>query len=195
MSHGNIIFLNGPSSAGKSTLAKELQKILEQPYIHLSIDDAYLSLPQKILQREKWWTDFPLAKLAKGFHGSIESYSRSGINVIVDHCFTGDLNECIELFKDSFVVFIEMTCSAKELRKRERSREDRIIGQAESQLELFEKFRRKYAYDLQIDTSICSNRECVEKIFGILKKSGMETAFNKMRTKKSNNKGHTTAKL
>ncbi len=35
---GNIIFLNGTSSSGKSSIAKELQALLAQPYVHMSVD-------------------------------------------------------------------------------------------------------------------------------------------------------------
>lgn len=35
---GTIIYLNGASSAGKTTLAQALQRVLDQPYFHLSID-------------------------------------------------------------------------------------------------------------------------------------------------------------
>ena len=33
-----IIYLNGPSSAGKSTIARALQERLPEPYLHVSID-------------------------------------------------------------------------------------------------------------------------------------------------------------
>ena len=36
MALGKIIFLNGVSSSGKTSLTKELQEILEEPYFHLS---------------------------------------------------------------------------------------------------------------------------------------------------------------
>ena len=38
MQSGQVILLNGTSSAGKSTLAKQLQEILPQPYLHTGID-------------------------------------------------------------------------------------------------------------------------------------------------------------
>ena len=35
---GNIIFLNGCSSAGKTTLAIKLQQMLDEPYQHIALD-------------------------------------------------------------------------------------------------------------------------------------------------------------
>ena len=41
---GTIIILNGPSSCGKTTLSKNLQKIWKTPLYHLSYDivDGYI---------------------------------------------------------------------------------------------------------------------------------------------------------
>lgn len=35
---GKIIILNGASSSGKSTLARQLQDLLDQPFLHVSSD-------------------------------------------------------------------------------------------------------------------------------------------------------------
>ena len=44
MGQGNDVLLNGTSSAGKSTIAKALQEIMETPYLHgiydLELDTA-----------------------------------------------------------------------------------------------------------------------------------------------------------
>ena len=45
MSQGNVVLLNGTSSAGKSTIAKELQGIMETPYLHMGIDHFLASVP------------------------------------------------------------------------------------------------------------------------------------------------------
>ena len=46
MPKGRLLFLNGASSSGKSSIAKVLQGMLEEPCIHLCIDD-YLGAFQK----------------------------------------------------------------------------------------------------------------------------------------------------
>jgi len=43
-----IIFLNGPSSSGKSSVAKELQKILPEPYMHIGIDAVISMMPDSL---------------------------------------------------------------------------------------------------------------------------------------------------
>ena len=48
MKQGNIIFLNGTSSSGKTTIAKALQEIMEGYYIHTGIDHFLDAAPGKI---------------------------------------------------------------------------------------------------------------------------------------------------
>jgi chloramphenicol 3-O phosphotransferase len=43
-----IIYLNGPSSSGKTTLAKALQEEFEQPFLHIGIDRVIGMMPVKL---------------------------------------------------------------------------------------------------------------------------------------------------
>lgn len=43
-----IIYLNGPSSAGKTTLAHALQNALELPFLHIGIDCIIGMMPAKL---------------------------------------------------------------------------------------------------------------------------------------------------
>ena len=43
-----IIYINGPSSAGKSTLARALQQELDTPFLHIGIDRAIGMMPEKL---------------------------------------------------------------------------------------------------------------------------------------------------
>jgi chloramphenicol 3-O phosphotransferase len=45
MGQGNVVLLNGTSSAGKTSMAKALQKIMETPYLHMGIDYFLSSTP------------------------------------------------------------------------------------------------------------------------------------------------------
>jgi len=48
MEKGHIIFLNGTSSSGKTTIAKALQESLSEPYMRISVDDFIGKYPQWI---------------------------------------------------------------------------------------------------------------------------------------------------
>jgi chloramphenicol 3-O-phosphotransferase len=43
-----IIYSNGPSSVGKTTLAKALQQKLGQPFLHIGIDKVIEMMPDKL---------------------------------------------------------------------------------------------------------------------------------------------------
>ena len=45
MGHGNVVALNGTSSAGKTSIAKALQEIMEAPYLHTGVDHFLPRLP------------------------------------------------------------------------------------------------------------------------------------------------------
>lgn len=44
---GNVVLLNGTSSAGKSSIARALQEIMEAPYLHTGIDHFLRRVPAK----------------------------------------------------------------------------------------------------------------------------------------------------
>ena len=74
MKNGKIIFLNGTSSSGKTSIAKELQQILKEPYLLVSIDNFISMLPQKYLNGEDPKTlGKAILKIISGMHHSISA--------------------------------------------------------------------------------------------------------------------------
>ena len=47
-SHVQIIYLNGPSSSGKTTLAKALQHAFDDLFLHVGIDKIIGWMPEKV---------------------------------------------------------------------------------------------------------------------------------------------------
>ncbi len=47
MDQGNVVVLNGTSSAGKTSIAKALQSIMDAPYLHTGIDHFLPRVPQQ----------------------------------------------------------------------------------------------------------------------------------------------------
>jgi len=68
---GRIIVLNGASSSGKSTLAKALQLVLDEPFLHVSSD--HLVAPGLLTERREeggpfdWWHQMR-PRFFAGFH-------------------------------------------------------------------------------------------------------------------------------
>ena len=65
----DIIFMNGTSISGRSSIAKALQEIIETPCIHWCIDD-YLSVYQQELWEKNEIGTQKWAKIIQGFHAA-----------------------------------------------------------------------------------------------------------------------------
>ncbi|MCL1807646.1 MAG: chloramphenicol phosphotransferase CPT family protein [Oscillospiraceae bacterium] len=174
MKKGKIIWLNGTSSVGKSTLAKTLQERLPTPFYLLSVDTFFLIGPEKFIKSNPNQT---VSTALTGFHHAIKTFSDIGIDVIVDHVFLTDdakdhtitrldtMNECVSLLHDRDVLFVHVTCPLDELRRREKERGNRQIGNAE---ELLSKLCPKDTYDITVDTFNNTKEECADKIIDLL---------------------------
>ncbi|WP_114572248.1 chloramphenicol phosphotransferase CPT family protein [Exiguobacterium flavidum] len=147
MKKGTIILLNGVSSSGKSTLAKELVAALDG-YFHLSVDD----FDRLIEKMETRGTDHLIPVPTETFfHRTVAMFSDQGINLIVDHVLhDGETTrDCLDVLLDHPVCFVGVHCPVEELEKRERMRGDRTIGQARAQLAYV---HRQESYDVEVDT-------------------------------------------
>jgi chloramphenicol 3-O phosphotransferase len=173
MSKGKIIFLNGVSSSGKSTIAKTLQEQLTEPYCWLSVDNFITTIHEKFLNAENIVSIF---KAVSAMHGSIKVFSDVGLNVIVDHVLERQelLDECVKILHEYPVLFVHVTCPIEELRRREKERGDRGIGQGESQLS---RLCPKDTYDITLDTHNTSKEDCANKIIELLEHPEKHTAF------------------
>ena len=49
MGQGNVVLLNGTSSAGKSTIAQALQEVMVAPYLHTGVDHFLSSVPKRCM--------------------------------------------------------------------------------------------------------------------------------------------------
>ena len=153
MEKGKIIFLNGVSSSGKTTLARALQKDLSEPYFVYSRDDFCNTLPFT----EKHGNDFTgyAHMIQESFFNTIRTVSDYNMNIIVDTVFCEGnycmLKLCVLLLCEYPVLFVKLECPLDELRRREAPRVgvDSVAGRTEEQLM---KLVPIDLYDLIIDT-------------------------------------------
>ncbi|MGM1047294.1 MAG: chloramphenicol phosphotransferase CPT family protein [Bacillota bacterium] len=159
MKKGNIILLNGVSSSGKTTLAKELLKKLPD-YFHYSIDDFDIVI-EHMEDREN--NRLIPVETAYFFHRTIAMFSDKGVNLIVDHVIHDQFtrSDCVKCLSGYPLLLIGVHCPVEELKRREKERGDRRIGQAQEQLEFVHK---EEVYDIEVDTFIDGLENCIEKI-------------------------------
>ncbi|MCF7853067.1 MAG: chloramphenicol phosphotransferase CPT family protein [Simkaniaceae bacterium] len=180
-----IIYLNGPSSSGKTTLAKELQDSFETLFLLVGIDKIIGWMPEKVNN----WTggDAPLGyswkkredpagnlihelqsgpyakEIAKTFQEIVLMLAQKGHPIIIDDISFGkeQVDEWKELLKDFNVIWIGVNAPLEVLEQREKGRGNRMIGSARAQ---FHKVHVDTTYNLEIDTHHASTAENIQKI-------------------------------
>jgi chloramphenicol 3-O phosphotransferase len=169
-----IILLNGISSAGKSSIAKALQKSLDTPYLHVCIDTFEEMVPGRKDEGGEFASHSVFNKMLSGFHHSIAALALCGNNLIVDHVLVeGEepsnwLPECLTLLTPFDVFFVGVRCSLEELERRETERGDRPTGLSRWQ---FDRMHRQVVYDFEVDTTVNSAEECAARIKAALSQS------------------------
>lgn len=148
-----IIFLHGPSSAGKSTLARAIQARIAAPFWHYSIDhlrDAGVLPSARIEAGEFAWRDIR-ENFFEGFHRSIGAFADAGNNLIVEHILdTPGWREALAgRLAVHAVLFVGLRLSLAELNRRERARGDRPLGSAEAD---YHRVHEGLRYDLEVNT-------------------------------------------
>jgi chloramphenicol 3-O phosphotransferase len=151
---GNIIFLNGATSSGKTTIAKSLQAKMDEPFWHYSIDHFRDSgiLPMNRFENKEFVWSGHRESFFEGFHNSIPVFARAGNNLIVEHIIeTKEWMDSLQLLLKPFdVYFVGIHCPLKELKKRELGRGDRPIGGAEKD---FDSIHLHTKYNLELDST------------------------------------------
>jgi chloramphenicol 3-O phosphotransferase len=172
-----VVLLNGTSSAGKTSIAIELQRLFEHPHLHLAWDHFMSILPANYLaQSDAEIRRSATMQLARGFHRAIAALHLSGWPIIVDHIFhrTEWLQDCVAVLDSQSVFFIGVHCSLEEVERREQLRGDRMIGLARRQSEIVHTHR---VYDFEVDTSSHSPQLCAQQILEYLRQSPLPRAF------------------
>jgi len=184
-----VILLNGTSSAGKTTIAKSLQQIMDAPYLHVPVDSfgAMAPGPDKLGESgsPRWQSVFN--RMLSGFHHSLAALAAAGSNLIVDHVLVQGvepenwLTECVDLLAPFPVYFIGVHCPLEELRRREQVRGDRGAGLAEWQLS---HVHRHGVYDLEVDTSVLSAEQCAFRIKALVERDASPQALVSLRQRR-----------
>ena len=158
-----LILLNGPSSAGKSSIAKALRQKLNDSDSSavISLDD-YLQMSAS----EPIWEDDVFSIMPRMCE-DISTALRDGKMVIIDHVITSArIYRALINAADGFQMkTVLVSCDVETLRRRENERGDRCAGSAESSLRYLYP---KTGYDLCVDSGEASPAALAEKIINSL---------------------------
>jgi chloramphenicol 3-O phosphotransferase len=173
-----IIILNGVGSVGKGSIAKALQAIATDPFLHVEMDafldmlpEASFGHPDGIIfetaeQDGKPVVAIrtgPIAKRAlRGMRHAIAAMAAQGNNLIVDDVMLDDEIAEYKSLLSAFEVFlVGVFASLEVVEARERQRGDRMIGLARWQ---YSRVHSGKTYDLELDAGSTTALECAKLI-------------------------------
>ncbi|MGI8614277.1 MAG: chloramphenicol phosphotransferase CPT family protein [Nocardioidaceae bacterium] len=178
---GRIIFLNGATSSGKTSIAEHLLALLDAPYFYLQVDaiNAMRARPPTLRLRPEQ-LELVLERTVLGFHRAVAGMAAAGNPILVDHVLREPswLLDCLALFAGGDVVFVGVHCPLAELERRERARGDRELGRVAYH---FARVHRHGSYDVEVDTSTSSPHACAVEILDFLARPVTSRAFDQLR--------------
>lgn len=180
-----IIYLNGPSSSGKTTLAHLLQQELDIPFLHIGIDRVIEMMPDKLNDWEggsaplgfSWKNiidetghtvhEIQLGPFARKMSDSLKeivlTLARLDHYIIIDDLASGkpEVDKWRSALKDYNVIWIGIHTPLPILEQREKQRGNRMIGSARAQ---YYQVHKDVVYDLEFDTSKDISEKIVQDI-------------------------------
>jgi len=187
----NVIILNGASSSGKSSIAKQLQAVLPDNYLHIGIDTFIAMMPEKsnnLAESDKQTDGFYFNTIEQNgnkvrrvnygeygkainsaYHSTVRHLADLGLKLIVDDVMDGKREQNIwnRTLADTKVVYVAVHCSTEVLTAREQQRGDRIKGSA---IEQALRVHKNVEYDFSVSTSESSPLECAQQISSYIEK-------------------------
>lgn len=197
---GQLILLNGASSAGKTSIIHALQAKLPEPYLECGIDKFLWMLPQPYLNRPLWYeviaTHHPPQRemyftsgrvgdqLIFGMHRAITAMLQAGNNLLVDHVLLDPrwLADCVAQWVELEPLCVGVRCPLPLLEEREQARQDRTLGQARAHHLVVHAHA---LYDLEVDTALVSPQACADQILSYLNSGNRASAFARMHARAS----------
>jgi chloramphenicol 3-O phosphotransferase len=188
---GDLIVLNGPSSAGKSTLVKVLQQLWPRPLYATGSDAVIIGWPESfVLDHDELdpakeadalsivagsgptpsWVpklNDTFLTISRHAHESWAAMNRSGIDLVIDLCI---IEPSVREQAQSILVgafWVGVTCDGGELVRREAVRGDRYVGFASGTSAVV---HRGMSYDIVIDTTSTSSEILARQVFDAVRR-------------------------
>lgn len=198
-----IIILDGSSSAGKTSIIKELQNISDKPLLHTGVDRFWAMIPDQYKENgSKAHEGYlfsstvdrdnnPIIHVQKGPFAHqiddtlprvIKTLADCGHDIAVDTIINTDaqLHNYAKILSGYTVYFIGVVCDLKELEKREQSRGNRMLGLARGHNGTINT--HKNYYDLIIDSTHQDPTSCAQNILNFIKTTPDPQGFKKLQS-------------
>ena len=175
-----VIVLNGGSSSGKSAIARDLQAVLPEPWLSLSIDTLVDAMPARLTSGGDgigFADDGGVAvggdfmALQDAWITGLVAMARAGAHLVVDDVFLGggaSQRRWLDALGDVPTLWVGVRCDAVVAGRREAARGDRVPGMAAKQADVV---HQGVAYDLEVDTTRTASPDCALTIAAHLRSS------------------------
>lgn len=164
MEKGRIIFLNGVTSAGKTSIVEALQK-REDIFFYVVANDLFQEMVGEEYLRRDYWKY--LSEVIIMMYHTARLYSDMGKNVLIDGILVEreeirpHYRQLLEILKDNPLDIVEVYCPLDICRQRNLLRGDRYETQSQEQYDLMTE---NIQYSVSVDTDMHSPEECAEQI-------------------------------
>lgn len=165
----DVVVLNGGSSAGKSSIARALQRLLPDPWLTFGVDTLVDALPPSG-QAIAFHPDGSITlgprfrELEEAWMQGVAAMVRAGARVILDEVFLGggaSQARWVKALDGLAVLWVGVRCDPEVAAAREAAREDRVTGMARKQAAAV---HQGVTYDLEVDTAATDPDACARTI-------------------------------
>lgn len=164
MEKGRIIFFNGVTSSGKTSIVEAMQQ-QKDIFFYVVANDLFEQMIGDNYLRDNYWGY--LSEVIIMMYHTAKLFSDMGKNVLIDGILVErdeikpHYHQLLEILKDNPLDIIEVYCPLDICRQRNIIREDRYETQSQEQYDLMAE---NIKYSAKVDTSIYSSEKCAEKI-------------------------------
>jgi len=164
MQKGRIIFLNGVTSSGKTSIVDALQE-MDEPFFYVVANDLFEQMVGERFLRQDYWKY--LSEVIVMMYHTAKLYSDMGKNVLIDGILVEreeirpHYQRLMDILKDNPLDVVEVYCPLEICRQRNLARGDRYESQSEEQAILM---AQNIHYRMRVDTSQNTPEECAESI-------------------------------
>ncbi|MGH3137182.1 MAG: chloramphenicol phosphotransferase CPT family protein [Gaiellaceae bacterium] len=177
---GRVVLLHGTSSSGKTTVARAVQRLSDEPWVRLGIDAFWNAIDERWMEHGPraaegfaWMEDATIVpgaagqRLAAGMRAAVAAVARADNDVLVDDVFidSGWLEAWRRELAGLEWLLAGVEAPLHVLEERELARGNRIVGEARAQVDVI---HRGIEYDVTVDTSRRSPDECARAILAAL---------------------------
>ncbi|MBT4594292.1 AAA family ATPase [bacterium] len=180
-----IIFLNGTSASGKTSIAKELQNHYPGPLMLTGIDEFFKMMPSKYIGmndgskpgfyfEEDVDNDGPIVYMHAGEYArklysagpyGVRMLADAGNDVIIDEVLVGGRKE-LDWYRHALRghkgYFISVNCSLEEVQRREKGRLNRFENHARPQFKIVHN--HGLPYDFEVNTTNISIEKAAKQV-------------------------------